>query len=288
MLNISIDKVNTVVHNTKTHGKWTIDTSRFFGVVYATLERDFPNFDCSELGNIIVRRMHNEFKRLNNQPVTDQDKSTYLFHCEEYGVSLYDLLMFIDGQKVLSPTLKDIEDLRMLHRMTTSYLPISIDEPGSMRFEGLKTVTHVMIASLYYYAYNEYKLVRCKHCGKWFATKTLKEEYCDGISPCYGLIVEGKKVLGSERTCKDAVGIIKQRLADRKKQIYNKWYAEGFEDECFELNERFYKYKTAIKENPTVENITACMIYLYSHRMPAQERPNRRKSNAERRRLLGR
>ena len=130
--------------------------------------------------------------------------------------------------------------------------------------------------------------MRCKHCGKWFATKTLKEEYCDGISPCYGLIVEGKKVLGSERTCKDAVGIIKQRLADRKKQIYNKWYAEGFEDECFELNERFYKYKTAIKENPTVENITACMIYLYSHRMPAQERPNRRKSNAERRRLLGR
>lgn len=287
MLNISIDKKETVVYNTKTCDKWTIKTSLFFGTVYAALEKDFPNFDCSQMGNIVVNRIRNEFNRLNGQPVAEE-KSAYLFHCEEYGVTLYNLLMFIDGQKVLSPTLKDIEDLRMVHRMTTSYLPISIDEPGSMRFEGLKTVTHVMIASLYYYAYNEYKLVRCKHCGKWFATKTLKEEYCDGISPCYGLIVEGKKVLGSERTCKDAVGIIKQRLADRKKQIYNKWYAEGFEDECFELNERFYKYKTAIKENPTVENITACMIYLYSHRMPAQERPNRRKSNAERRRLLGR
>jgi len=287
MLNISIDKKETVVYNTKTCDKWTIKTSLFFGTVYAALEKDFPNFDCSQMGDIVVNRIRNEFNRLNGQPVAEE-KSAYLFHCEEYGVTLYNLLMFIDGQKVLSPTLKDIEDLRMVHRMTTSYLPISIDEPGSMRFEGLKTVTHVMIASLYYYAYNEYKLVRCKHCGKWFATKTLKEEYCDGISPCYGLIVEGKKVLGSERTCKDAVGIIKQRLADRKKQIYNKWYAEGFEDECFELNERFYKYKTAIKENPTVENITACMIYLYSHRMPAQERPNRRKSNAERRRLLGR
>lgn len=287
MLNISIDKKETVVYNTKTCDKWTIKTSLFFGTVYAALEKDFPNFDCSKMGDIVVNRIRNEFNRLNGQSVAEE-KSAYLFHCEEYGVTLYNLLMFIDGQKVLSPTLKDIEDLRMVHRMTTSYLPISIDEPGSMRFEGLKTVTHVMIASLYYYAYNEYKLVRCKHCGKWFATKTLKEEYCDGISPCYGLIVEGKKVLGSERTCKDAVGIIKQRLADRKKQIYNKWYAEGFEDECFELNERFYKYKTAIKENPTVENITACMIYLYSHRMPAQERPNRRKSNAERRRLLGR
>lgn len=287
MLNISIDKKETVVYNTKTCDKWTIKTSLFFGTVYAALEKDFPNFNCSQMGDIVVNRIRNEFNRLNGQPVAEE-KSAYLFHCEEYGVTLYNLLMFIDGQKVLSPTLKDIEDLRMVHRMTTSYLPISIDEPGSMRFESLKTVTHVMIASLYYYAYNEYKLVRCKHCGKWFATKTLKEEYCDGISPCYGLIVEGKKVLGSERTCKDAVGIIKQRLADRKKQIYNKWYAEGFEDECFELNERFYKYKTAIKENPTVENITACMIYLYSHRMPAQERPNRRKSNAERRRLLGR
>ena len=287
MLNISIDKENTVVHNTKTYGKWTVKTSCFFGVVYAALERDFPNFDCSEMGNIIVNRINNEFKRLNNQPEAKQEKSAYLFHCEEYGVSLYNLLMFIDGQKVLSPTLKDIEDLRMVHRMTTSYLPVSIDKPGSMRFEGLKTVTQVMIAALYYYAYNEYKLTRCKHCGKWFATKTLKEEYCDNTSPCYGLIVAGKKVLGSKRTCKDAVGIIKQRLADRKKQIYDKWYAEGLEEECFELNERFYQYKAAIKENPTVENITACMEYLYSDSMPKQERPNRRKSNAYMRGLLG-
>ena len=251
MLNISIDKVNTVVHNTKTHGKWTIDKSRFFGVVYATLERDFPNFDCSELGNIIVRRMHNEFKRLNNQTVTDQDKSTYIFHCEEYGVSLYDLLMFIDGQKVLSPTLKDIEDLRMLHRMTTSYLPISIDEPGSMRFEGLKTVTHVMIASLYYYAYNEYKLVRCKHCGKWFATKTLKEQYCKGISPCFGDIIKGKTPL----PCEQAVRNIKQKQSRRHKNVYSYLDISAKDQEEIEhFKTESKKLKEAITRSPSVEN----------------------------------
>lgn len=282
MLNISIDKENTVVYNTETCRPWTIKTTRFFGVVYAALEKDFPNFDCSKMGDIVINRISNELA--GKQP----EKRAYLFDCEEYGISLYNLLMFIDGQTVLSPTLKDIEDLRMVHRMTTSYLPISVDEPGSMRFEKLRNATQVMIAALYYYAYNEYKLARCKHCGRWFATKTLKEEYCDNTSPCYGMVVAGKKVLGSDRTCKDAVGIIKQRLADRKKQIYNKWYLEDIDtDRIDELNRKYQFYSSAIKESPTVSNITACMEYLYSDSMPKQERPNRRKSNAEKRRLMG-
>lgn len=281
MLNISIDKEKTIVQNTKTGGQWTVKTTKFFGVVYESLERNFPNFDTAQMGNMIAAHVCNKLAERTGE------KPTYLFHCEEIGTSLYDLLMFVDGKKVLSPTLQDIEELRISHRMTTNYLPVSIEDKDSMRFANLKTVTHVMIAALYYYAYNEYKLTRCKHCGKWFATKTLKEEYCDSISPCYGMVIEGKTVLGSERTCKDAVGIIKQRLADRKKQIYNKWYAEGFEDECRELNDRYSQLSKAIKENPTVDNIVACMEYLYSGAMPKQERPNRRKSNAERRRLLG-
>ena len=282
MLNISIDKENTIVQNTKTNGQWTVKTTRFFGVVYESLEHNFPNFDPAQMGNMIA------FHVCNKLAEKKIEKPTYLFHCEEIGTSLYDLTMFIDGKKVLSPTLQDIEELRISHRMTTNYLPVSIEDKDSMRFANLKTVTHVMIAALYYYAYNEYKLARCKHCGRWFATKTLKEEYCDGISPCYGLTVAGKKVLGSERTCKDAVGIIKQRLADRKKQIYNKCYLEDIDtDRIDELNRKYQFYSSAIKESPTVSNITACMEYLYSDSMPKQERPNRRKSNAEKRRLMG-
>lgn len=282
MLTISIDNENVVVQNTNTYGKWTIKTSRFFGVVYATLERDFPNFDPSKMGDMIAAHV------INGMAGKKKEKTNYIFHCEEIGTSLYDLLMFIDGQDVLTPTLQDIEALRIRHRMSTNYLPVGINDENSMCFENLRSVTQVMIAALYYYAYNGFKLRRCKHCGMWFATKTLETEYCDNVSPCYGLIVEGKKVLNSERVCVDAVSIIKQRLKDRKKVIYNKWYAEGLEDECIELNEKFRNFMAIIKESPTVKNITACMEYLYSDEMPKQERPKRRKSNAFMRELIGR
>ena len=42
-----------------------------------------------------------------------------------------------------------------------------------------------------------------------------------------------------------------------------------------------------ILKKPTVENIVEYHKYLYSDEMPKQERPNRRKSNAEKRRLMG-
>ena len=245
MLNISIDKENTVVYNTETCRPWTIKTTRFFGVVYAALEKDFPNFDCSKMSDIVINRISNELA--GKQP----EKRAYLFDCEEYGISLYNLLMFIDGQTVLSPTLKDIEDLRMVHRMTTSYLPISIDEPGSMRFEGLKTVTHVMIASLYYYAYNEYKLVRCKHCGRWFATKTLKEQYCKGISPCFGDIIKGKTPL----PCEQAVRNIKQKQSRRHKNVYSYLDISAKNQEEIEhFKTESKKLKEAITHSPSVEN----------------------------------
>lgn len=283
MLNISINKESTVVQNAKTHSQWTMNTTNFFGIVYAALERNFPGFDCSNMANIIVERTINKIAGQK-----EEKPPVFIFDCEEIGTTLFDLIMFVDNKKVISPTLKDIEELRISHRMTTTYLPVSINDRESMRFEGLKTVTQVMIAALYYYAYFEYKLTRCKHCGKWFATKSLKKEYCDNISPCYGLTIAGKKVLGSERACGDAVGIIVQRLKDRKKQIYNKWYIDGLDGtdaECTELNEEFTQFMTIIKESPTVENITACMEYLYSDRMPKQERPNRRKANALKREL---
>ena len=144
MLNISIDKENTIVQNTKTNGQWTVKTTRFFGVVYESLEHNFPNFDPAQMGNMIA------FHACNKLAEKKIEKPTYLFHCEEIGTSLYDLTMFIGGKKVLSPTLQDIEELRISHRMTTNYLPVSIEDKDSMRFVNLKTVTHVMIAALYY------------------------------------------------------------------------------------------------------------------------------------------
>lgn len=282
MLNLQINQNNATVQNTDDGSQWTIKTARFFGVVFSAMEKHFSNFNSDKLAASIKTHMK---KVISGTPENDK---TYIFHCRELGSNYLNLLDFIGDRRVLDLSLKEIEDLRIKHRMTTNYLPSSFGCADGIRFDKLRNVTDVMIAALYYYAYTGLKLIRCKHCGMWFAAKSLKEEYCDSISPCCNMVVMGKKVLGAEHTCKDAVRIIKQRFSDRKKQIYNKWYIEGLEDECFELNEEYFKHKNRLKENPSVENIIACMEYLYSERMPKQERPSRRKTNTFMRELIGR
>ena len=294
MLDIYIDTENTIVHNTNTQGKWTIETPLFFGDIFATLEKNFPNFDYTQMSNTIVNHISNKL-------IGKKEQNSYLFHCEEYGVTLYQLLSFIDDKIVLTPTLKDIENLRITHRMTTTYLPININQSGDMCFKGLKTVTQVMIAALYYYAYNGYKLKRCVHCEKWFATKTLKEEFCKRNSPCSDISSNGKKLLGKEQPCKIAVDTIKKRLQGRKKSIYDKWKNGKFECEykceecpysdcivdderCHTLCENYKRLRKNINSSPKVDNIIKLHRYLYSDEMPKQERPNRRKSNEEKRR----
>lgn len=275
MLNISIQTDKTVVENTSIGRPWTLKTSLFFGDVYANLEKHFPNFDCDSHGAQIAAYM---IKRISG---TLEKEPVKIFGCAEIGSTLYNLLNFIDGRKVLAPTLKEIEELRISHQMKVNYLPVSFIEREGMRFEGLHTVTQVLIAALYYYAYHDFKLVRCKHCGRWFATKSLKEEYCERVSPCHNMFVAGKNVLGSECSCKEAVVIIKQRLNHRKKVIYNNWWAAGRFDETRKLGDTFTKLMTDIKKSPTPENISVCMEYLYSDTMPKQQRPSRRKSSTE-------
>ena len=141
--------------------------------------------------------------------------------------------------------------MRISHRMTANYLPISLGEKDSMRFEGLKTVTQVMIAALYYYAYNEYKIVRCRHCGKWFATKTLKEQYCKRISPCFGDIIKGKTPL----PCEQAVRNIKQKQSRRHKNVYSYLdISAKDQDEIEYFKTESKKLKEAITRSPSVEN----------------------------------
>lgn len=254
MLNISINRESAIVENTWLSYKWTLRTVDFFGNVYATLQNHFPDFKCEAMGAIIATRILNKAA---GKPVDDPVK---IFGCSEIGTSLYDLLMFIDGKSVLTPTLKDIEEMRIIHRMTANYLPIGLGEEDGMRFEGLKTVTQVMIASLYYYAYNDYKLIRCKHCGKWFAAKTLKNQYCSRISPCFDEIIKGKKPLA----CEDTVRRIMQKCGRIKNRIETKINAAQQLD--FTMRTSFQRecdsYYLPAKESPTVENLERYYTFL--------------------------
>lgn len=251
VLNISIDENSVIVRNTETGGKWTNKTSNFFGLVYDTLEKQFPDFKPEELGARIAAHV---LKGIQGKA---EGNPAYMFHCQEIGSTLYDLLSFIDNRRMITPTLKDIENLRIAHRMTVNYLPTAIDNKTGMNFEGLRTVSQVMVAALYYYAYHDYKLVRCKHCGKWFATKTLKQEYCDRISPCFNVIVKGKKPLSCEQAVRNIFqkcGRIKNRIETKANQtvsaqLHRNSFIDRFQRECEPL------YLSA-KESPTVQNLT--------------------------------
>lgn len=251
MLNISIDENNVIVRNTETGGKWTNETTNFFGLVYDKLEKQFPDFKPEELGTRIATHV------LNSIQGKTEENPAYMFHCQEIGSTLYDLLSFIDNRRMITPTLKDIENLRIAHRMTINYLPTAIDNKTGMSFEGLRTVSQVMVAALYYYAYHDYKLVRCKHCGKWFATKTLKQEYCDRISPCFNVIVKGKPPLPCEQAVRNIFqkcGRIKNRIETKANQTVSaQLHRNSFIDRFQREYEPLY---LSAKESPTVQNLT--------------------------------
>ena len=67
---------------------------------------------------------------------------------------------------------------------------------------------------LHNYKFN-FKINRCIHCGKYFATKTFKQKYCKGKSP-----YKGCELLN----CEQAVRDVRQKLARQKKSICSLLY----------------------------------------------------------------
>ena len=245
MITISIDQTKTIIVNPDVQAQWTLKTANAFGDIFAKLEQHFQGVSSDSVASVIIQRT---IDGIADKPLADPVK---ILGCPELGQSFLDMESFINGKSILSPTLRDIEEMRINHFMRENYLPISLSDPDSMRFEGLKTVTQVMIEILYYYAFNEYKIVRCRHCGKWFATRTLKEQYCKRESPCFGDIIKGKESI----SCEQAVRNIKQKQSRRHKAIYSYLYAKNqFSVEMASFLSESYRLKDAIKEAPSVEN----------------------------------
>lgn len=75
------------------------------------------------------------------------------------------------------------------------------------------TLTDVIFASFDYLLRKDYKMRRCDHCGKLFATKTLKSKYCQRFSPT-------KKY--HHLKCEPAVRNARQDLERKHKYIYKR------------------------------------------------------------------
>lgn len=177
-----------------------------------------------------------------------------------------------DKNPYLDLSVEDVDDIRLYYRVNTYQYHDSffdgfdgsdIINENAVVFLDLDNITKILIAALYYYTLHGYNIARCKHCGKWFATKTLKVEYCQRVSPCFGTIFQGKK----EISCEQAVRNIRQNCRRLKNVIDIKAQAPisaqlGDKDFLWEFDGKCSSLNQAQKDNPTVENLTAYYTFL--------------------------
>ena len=118
----------------------------------------------------------------------------------------------------------------------------------------------VLYAVLHYLIIHEYKFVKCKHCGRYFATTNLKQEYCKRKSP---YINYKGQLSTSDKECEEAVRLIQKRLRNRRKNLYNDYYARENGDEQIFL-EQYKPYEKEIKNSPSLSSLKKYEHFLYN------------------------
>lgn len=189
-------------------GAGMFDTVLCFGDIYDELDKMFPcGIDNHQVSrNIIKSTCYKHNIRLNGEQQTKYEKQ--IFGIEEFGDTFLSVKKFFDTRNSLDiHNIKDFEELRSLFGLNV--LPFVVGD--QMTFDSISTLGGVMGAVIYYYSFKDYRLSRCRHCGKWFATKNLKTVYCNRISPCNGVTFDGKEKL----KCNDMVKRMRRKLSEK-------------------------------------------------------------------------
>lgn len=257
-MNIRITEQTTIIRNDNVQCQWTVETENCFGLIYNSLEMHFPNFESFDVADNIVNYMRN---KMAGEEIYGA-QSYKLLGCNETGGTLYFFYDYFNKKDSIFFSMQDVDKMRIASRMKSNYLPVSINDTTSMEFDDLTNVTQVMIALLYYYSYYGFKLVKCHHCGRWFATKSLKNQYCKQISPCCGGILKGE-----DKNCEQAVRQIMQNCTRLKGSIRtkaNSTVSAQLHSNAFlpEFEKRNLELESAAREKPTVDNLTMYYIFL--------------------------
>lgn len=128
----------------------------------------------------------------------------------------------------------------------------------------------VAFSILHFLILNGFKFASCKHCGRLYATKTLKIKYCNRKSTFKGY---------EEYSCDEARNRIVDSLEKRRKSVYE-WLRQRSDGRQYGFTPRseYRKYgealdifsnkcndfKAAIKEAASIENLQRYSEYLYS------------------------
>lgn len=105
----------------------------------------------------------------------------------------------------------------------------------------------------HFLALNKYKFNKCKHCGRYFATKSYKQEYCSRNS------TYPKK---EEYTCYEAVKRIRQDLNRQHRAIYQNLYANYTKDHLETFEKAFTDAFMDVKDHSDYSTIDSCYAIL--------------------------
>ena len=136
-----------------------------------------------------------------------------------------------------------------------------------------RNIQGMVAAILHYYLINDYNIIKCAHCGRYFATQTLKRKYCPRKSPLLGEFSGGKNN-NCEQTMRNSTQQIKRKIAKihekieenplyltisvSKDSIPHKQLAV-FQSEFIKNCDKYWE---AVKKEPTCENIKLFNDYI--------------------------
>lgn len=151
---------------------------------------------------------------------------------------------------------KQYEETYFLKRLNGEY--DNVEENYLFDYE-CHDLKEVIFALIHFYIINGYKIIKCNHCQKYYATKNLKQKYCKRFSP----IVFRKKTY---KQCEEAVNYIrnkelKRKINNVKTTLYN-LTSGGDTAEYDDFMNQKNNYLDILKELPSVENIEIFQNYL--------------------------
>ena len=123
-------------------------------------------------------------------------------------------------------------------------------------------IRDIVFSTVHFALEQGYKFIKCKHCGKWFWAKSLKETYCN----------RNTTYPGYERyTCKDAVKKIKDRLEKKRISEYERLRLKAKEYGSFSKHFRVWndfnntcdEYKKRLKYNSSIALLQEYQSYLF-------------------------
>ena len=176
----------TVHHNDKCN--W-YKTDLFFGDVMSHLEENYPKMSPDIKYNDECLNNNVWWEYINKD--ISGEHPFLLWGLSEGSSALANMYKFLLKDDYIRLTFKMVEELRLYYHFESYHNHDSffdgaeypLPEEKAVTFKNLNTITQVLCSALYYYALNDYKIKKCAHCGKWFATKNGNIDYCNRNSP---------------------------------------------------------------------------------------------------------